>query len=343
MTSEATPQLSAAQQRRWDELLAVLVDAVGPGPRAVVVDGGGHSAWFADRLGAALHGAGRDCARLTDAAPHHDEDAWYALRGPHTVALADGPRWRAAAPAGRWDVLIWLRTPGPRAEHPHDAHVVVDLHDPGWPVLRHLDDALADRERWYLPETRAFFAVRAATWDTRFGDDAPAYALAVAELGPAPGSVVADIGCGSGRALPPLRAAVGPDGTVLGLDVTEQMLDAARGLGRAGYAHLLLADARRLPLRDGGLDAIFAAGLVNHLPDTRAGLAELARVTRPGGRLALFHPSGRAALAARHGRALRPDEPLAEGPLRTHLHDGGWTLDAYDDADHRFLALATRD
>jgi ubiquinone/menaquinone biosynthesis C-methylase UbiE len=104
----------------------------------------------------------------------------------------------------------------------------------------------------------------------------------------------------------------------------------------------VLADARRLPLADSCADAIFAAGLVTHLPDPAAGFAELARVTRPGGRLVLFHPSGRAALAARHGRTLRPDEPLANEPLRRATATAGWELTAYDDAASRFFAVAVR-
>jgi hypothetical protein len=40
-------------------------------------------------------------------------------------------------------------------------------------------------------------------------------------------------------------------------------------------------------------DGVFAARVVQHLPDSAAGPAELARGTRPGGRLVLFHPSGR--------------------------------------------------
>jgi SAM-dependent methyltransferase len=91
------------------------------------------------------------------------------------------------------------------------------------------------------------------------------------------------------------------------------------------------------------VDAVFAAGLIMHLPDPEAGLGQLARVTRTGGLLILFHPSGRAALAARHGRTLRPDEPLAEGPLRHSTGRAGWRLTTYDDADGRFLAIATRE
>jgi SAM-dependent methyltransferase len=90
------------------------------------------------------------------------------------------------------------------------------------------------------------------------------------------------------------------------------------------------------------VDAAFAAGLLPHLPDPDGALAELARVTRPGGRLALFHPSGRAALAARQGRRLREDDTLAHATLRRLLERTGWRLDRYDDGPDRFLAVAGR-
>lgn len=197
-------------------------------------------------------------------------------------------------------------------------------------------------DTWYRAKTQAFFAARATTWDTRFGDDLPAYAAAVAEADLPAGSIVIDVGCGTGRALPAIRDAVGPGGSVVGIDLTPQMLAVAQPRAAASRAPLVLADARSLPIADAAADAVFAAGLVTHLPDADAGLRELARVTRPGGRLVLFHPSGRAALAARHGRALRPDEPLAETPLRRTTQRTGWRLTAYDDAPHRFLAIATR-
>jgi ubiquinone/menaquinone biosynthesis C-methylase UbiE len=154
--------------------------------------------------------------------------------------------------------------------------------------------------------------------------------------------VAVDVGCGTGRALPPLRMAVGPAGAVIALDITPEMLSVARPAATLAGASRVLGDARALPFPSAAVDAIFAAGLVNHLPDTEAGLRELARVTRPGGLLVLFHPSGRAALAARHGHALSPDEPLAEGPLRRSTAAAGWAVSAYDDAPHRFFAVAER-
>ncbi|MFF5896788.1 class I SAM-dependent methyltransferase [Streptomyces argenteolus] len=187
-----------------------------------------------------------------------------------------------------------------------------------------------------------FFSPRAAGWDSRFPDDGPAYAAAVGELGLRPGDTVLDAGCGTARALPALRDAVGREGTVLGADLTSAMLDAALRAGRGTSGALLLADAERLPLRDGSLDAVFAAGLISHLRHPGRGLMELARVVRPGGRLALFHPVGRAALAARHGRALSEDDLRAEPRLAPLLAEAGWRLESYTDEDDRFLALSVR-
>ncbi|MET9437064.1 methyltransferase domain-containing protein [Streptomyces sp. NPDC006551] len=187
-----------------------------------------------------------------------------------------------------------------------------------------------------------FFGTRAADWDARFPDDGPAYAAAVADLGLRPGDTVLDAGCGTGRALPPLRAAVGPAGTVLGADLTPEMLAEAVRAGRDAVAALLLTDVARLPLRDGALDAVFGAGLISHLPDPAENLRELARVVRPGGRLALFHPIGRAALAARHGRRVTEQDLRAEPNLRPLLARSGWRLTDYVDRDDRYLALAVR-
>ncbi|WP_203730995.1 class I SAM-dependent methyltransferase [Streptomyces sp. SID12501] len=187
-----------------------------------------------------------------------------------------------------------------------------------------------------------FFAARAAHWDSRFPDDGPAYAAAVAELRLREGARVLDAGCGTGRALAPLRDAVGPSGVVLGADLTPAMLEAAVRAGRGRDGQLLLADAAALPLRSESLDAVFAAGLIAHLPQPGENLRELARVVRPGGTLALFHPIGRAALAARQGRRITPADLRAEASLGPLLAGSGWRMTSYVDEDARFLALAVR-
>ncbi|MFH0178570.1 class I SAM-dependent methyltransferase [Streptomyces cacaoi] len=188
-----------------------------------------------------------------------------------------------------------------------------------------------------------FFGARAADWDSRFPDDGPAYAAAVGDLDLRAGDRVLDAGCGTGRALTPLRAAVGPSGVVVGADLTPAMLAAAVRAGRDRAGRLMLADVTALPFRSASLDAVFAAGLIAHLPRPEENLRELARVVRPGGTLALFHPIGRAALAARQGRQLTPEDLRAEPNLRPMLAGSGWRMTSYADEDARFLALAVRE
>ncbi len=190
--------------------------------------------------------------------------------------------------------------------------------------------------------TRAFFGPRAAGWEERFPDDGPRYEGAVEEMTLSRGAVVVDAGCGTGRALPALRRAVGPEGMVVGVDVTAEMLIEAVGRGRAAAGAFVLGDARRLPLPTAAVDGVFAGGLVTHLADPVAGLAELARVCRPGAMLALFHPIGRQALARRHGGQPEPGDVRRQPNLRRALDASGWQLDTIDDGEDRYLALAQR-
>ncbi|HEV2310961.1 MAG TPA: methyltransferase domain-containing protein, partial [Acidimicrobiia bacterium] len=172
----------------------------------------------------------------------------------------------------------------------------------------------------------------------RFPDDGPAFRDAAAALVLPQGGTVLDVGCGTGRGAEALRAAVGPAGLVVGVDLTPEMLAVATGKRRPGSFGL--ADVDSLPLRHLSVDGVLAAGLLPHVPSPAATLTELRRVTRPGGRLAVFHPIGRAALAARHGRTLEPGELLDPSVLRGVLDAAGWAVEGIDDGAARYLALA---
>ncbi len=193
-----------------------------------------------------------------------------------------------------------------------------------------------------LRQTQAFFATRAAGWEERFPDDEPRYEQAIRELALRPGGRVLDVGCGTGRAIPFLRQAVGDSGLVVALDVTPEMLAEARQKGRGLLARLIQADGERSPFRHAAFDAVFAAGFLPHLDDPARGLRELARITHPGGRLAIFHPIGRATLAARHGGTPSDDDVVAPKRLRPLLSGTGWRLKSIDDGADRYLALALR-
>ncbi|HTX80946.1 MAG TPA: class I SAM-dependent methyltransferase [Streptosporangiaceae bacterium] len=93
---------------------------------------------------------------------------------------------------------------------------------------------------------------------------------------------VADIGCGNGVYLAGLTRR-GHAGRVLGIDLSPGMLAATRAA--VPGASLAIGDAAALPLADGTADVTLAPHMLYHVPDPRAAVAELRRVTRPGGQL----------------------------------------------------------
>ncbi len=196
-----------------------------------------------------------------------------------------------------------------------------------------------------LVQTREFFTSRAAGWEDRHPDDDVLFNWAVTQLKLSPGDVAIDAGCGSGRALTPMRSAVGSQGAVLGIDATPAMLCEASRLGRQAISVCAVGDVGALPVRENCVAGILAAGLLPHLPDPVGTLGEMARVAQPGARLGVFHPIGRLALAARHKDrgAHAHDMNIDPDRIEPLLAEGGWTLDHLDDADDHYLALAVFD
>lgn len=103
-----------------------------------------------------------------------------------------------------------------------------------------------------------------------------------------PGERVVDVGCGAG--IDSLIAArmVGPEGRVIGVDMTPAMLARARAAAVEGsfenveFREGLMED---LPIEDGWADVVISNGVLNLTPDKRQALTEMARVLKPGGRL----------------------------------------------------------
>lgn len=103
------------------------------------------------------------------------------------------------------------------------------------------------------------------------------------------GERVLEIGAGTGRALAELASAVGPSGLVSGLDSSWGMLALARRRTSGTCVHVEQGDGRCLPFRQGSFDAAFMSFTLELFepPDIARVLAELARVLRPSGRLAV--------------------------------------------------------
>jgi SAM-dependent methyltransferase len=102
------------------------------------------------------------------------------------------------------------------------------------------------------------------------------------------GERVVDVGCGAG--IDSLIAArmVGPSGEVIGVDMTPGMLERARAsAAEGGFSNVSFHGglAESLPVDDGWADVVISNGVLNLFPDKLAGLQEMARVLKPGGRL----------------------------------------------------------
>jgi SAM-dependent methyltransferase len=108
-------------------------------------------------------------------------------------------------------------------------------------------------------------------------------------LGPlGPGENVVDVGCGAGIDSLIAASMVGPAGRVIGVDMTTAMLaKARRAATEAGRDNVDFREstAEALPVEDGWADVVISNGVLNLMPDKGVGLAEMARVLKPGGRL----------------------------------------------------------
>jgi ubiquinone/menaquinone biosynthesis C-methylase UbiE len=129
-----------------------------------------------------------------------------------------------------------------------------------------------------------------------------------------------DVGCGAGEACVELAARVGPRGRVVGVDLSVAMVEAARraAVAAGSSVELCVAGAYELPFPTGSFDAVRAQFVFQHLEHPEAALAEMLRVTSPGGRIMVIDPD--------HGQlAVGLDDPahvqIFEALRRALLHN----------------------
>jgi ubiquinone/menaquinone biosynthesis C-methylase UbiE len=102
-----------------------------------------------------------------------------------------------------------------------------------------------------------------------------------------PGEKVLDVGCGRGAVLFPAAAAVGPTGSVTGIDLAPGMVSRTEAQAAPfSWVDVRLGDAQAPDFPDGSFDVITAGLVLFFLPDPRAALTAYGKLLRPGGRLA---------------------------------------------------------
>lgn len=154
-------------------------------------------------------------------------------------------------------------------------------------------------------------------------------AAATGLLGVGLGHRLAELGCGTGDLARALAGRVGPTGLVLGIDASESMLTEARR--RAATSTLPVefrrSDITNLDLDDASFDGTVCERVLQHLHSPRAAIAELVRITRPGGRVVVIDTDwglhaingadpGLTARSSGAGRSRRPTHSSAGSSLR---------------------------
>jgi ubiquinone/menaquinone biosynthesis C-methylase UbiE len=145
------------------------------------------------------------------------------------------------------------------------------------------DEAQARAAATYNAAADSYDGAANSFWD-RFGR------TTVERFDLQPGARVLDVCCGSGASALPAAEAVGPEGSVLGVDLAERLLEIARRKASArGLRNIefRIGDMLDLRLADSGFDAVVCVFGIFFVPDMAAAARELWKAVRPGGRLAV--------------------------------------------------------
>jgi ubiquinone/menaquinone biosynthesis C-methylase UbiE len=150
---------------------------------------------------------------------------------------------------------------------------------------------------------------------------------ALRALRPAPGQRLLDAGSGAGDVARWLAGELGPQGEVLAVDSSVATITAAMERHDGSNVEYRIGDVCALDLPDDSFDGVWCERVLQHVDDAERGIAELVRVTRPGGRVCLIDTDwGSLAFDGVPAGLARQVMELMHGRLTPRQFDMGRTL-----------------
>ncbi|MBC7363109.1 MAG: methyltransferase domain-containing protein [Candidatus Aminicenantes bacterium] len=154
-----------------------------------------------------------------------------------------------------------------------------------------------------------------------------------------PGQVVLDAGCGTGRLVPLISEKIGPEGKLIAVDVSANMLKIARQKFNFHNVVFIQADVCELDASK-LFDRVICLSLFPHLPDQESGLRAFKKYLKPNGQLIIAHTASREEVNSYHAQLPEPicyDQLPERNQMINLLQKTGFKLLELEESDVYFL------